>query len=79
MRRCYTNNLEKIIVMIERGGDGVYTAVPQHKYNIGFIGCGKTIKDAMADLNQSLKEAQDILPELPDFAFDVKYSCNAAR
>ena len=71
--------MENVTVIIELGSDGVYTAVPQHKYNVGFIGCGKTIKDAMADVNQSLKEAQDILPELPDFAFDVKYSCNAAR
>lgn len=64
--------------MIERGSDGVYTAVPQHKYNIGFMGCGKTIKDAMADLSQSLKEVQNILPELPDFAFDVKYAYHAS-
>lgn len=70
--------MDNVTVMIERCGDGVYTAVQQHKYNIGFMGCGKTIKDAMADLSQSLKEVQNILPELPDFAFDVKYAYHAS-
>ena len=65
--------MKKITVIIERGSDGIYTAVPQHKYDIGFIGCGKTVKEAMADLNQSLIEAKEFMPELPDFAFEIKY------
>lgn len=70
--------MEKITVIIERGDDGLYTAVPQHKYNIGFMGCGKTVKDALADLNQSFKEAQNILPELPYFTFKIKYTYQAS-
>lgn len=65
--------MEKIRVIIERGDDGIYTAVPQHRYKIGFLGCGKTVQEAMADLENSHKEAKEFLPELPDFEYDITF------
>ena len=65
--------MEKIDVVIERGSDGVYTAVPQHGYKIGFMGCGKTVDAAIADLNNSWREAKAFLPELPEFEYVFKY------
>ncbi|MBQ6732345.1 MAG: DNA-binding protein [Paludibacteraceae bacterium] len=65
--------MEKIRVIIERGDDGIYTAVPQHGYKIGFLGCGKTVQEAMDDLENSHKEAKEFMPELPDFEYDITF------
>lgn len=65
--------MEKINVIIERGTDGIYTAVPQHEYGVGFFGSGKTVEEAIQDLQNSHAEAKEILPELPDFEYEVKY------
>lgn len=65
--------MEKIDVIIERGNDGIFTAVPQHEYEIGFFGSGKTVKEAMNDLYNSHVEAKELLPELPDFEYNTLY------
>ena len=57
-------------VIIELSKDRLFYAVPQHDYNIGFFGCGKTIEDAKADLYNSYCEAKEFSPQLPD---DVKF------
>ena len=54
--------MENIEVIIERNNDGSYTAVPQHKHKIGFIGMGKTVEEAMDDLRNSYTEAKEMLP-----------------
>ena len=35
--------MENVTVIIERNNDGSYTAVPQHKHKIGFIGTGNNV------------------------------------
>ena len=46
----------KTIVIIEMNNDGSYTAVPQHDFEIGFFGEGKTVEKAIADLDNSFQE-----------------------
>ena len=65
--------MENITVIIERNNDGSYTAVPQHKYKIGFIGMGKTVEEAMDDLKNSYAEAKEMLPSLPEMEFAYKF------
>ena len=65
--------MKKITVVIERDAAGEYTAVPQHDYPVGFFGCGKSVEEALSDLDNSHREAKEILPELPDFEYAVKY------
>ena len=48
----------KTIVIIEMNNDGSYTAVPQHDFEIGFFGEGKTVEEAIADLDNSFGEAR---------------------
>lgn len=63
----------KTIVIIEMNNDGSYTAVPQHDFEIGFFGEGKTVETAIADLNNSLLEARKYLPDLPEMEWDLKF------
>ena len=65
--------MEKITVIIEMGSDGTYTAVPQHNYKIGFFGEGSTVEDAIADLEVSLKEAREFMPELPEMQWSLRF------
>ncbi len=65
--------MERINVTIERTPDGIYSAIPEHKYEIGFFGSGKTVEAAMKDLKQSHAEAKKMLPELPDFEYNTQY------
>ena len=65
--------MENITVIIERNNDGSYTAVPQHKHKIGFIGMGKTVGEAMDDLGNSYSEAKELLPSLPEMEFSYKF------
>lgn len=65
--------MEKSPVIIERNSDGSYTAVPQHKYKIGFIGMGRSVEAAIADLQDSYSEAKEILPSLPEMEFEYKF------
>ena len=63
----------KTTVIIEMNSDGSYTAVPQHDFEIGFFGEGKTVEKAIADLKNSLLEARKHLPELPDMEWDLRF------
>lgn len=65
--------MENITVIIERNNDGSYTAVPQHKHKIGFIGMGKTVEEAMDDLKNSYAEAKEMLSSLPEMEFAYKF------
>ncbi len=65
--------MEQITVIIERGSDGIFTAVPQHNYKVGFFGSGKTVEAAKKDLANSWCEAKAYLPELPEFEYNFKY------
>ena len=65
--------MENITVIIERNNDGTFTAVPQHKHKIGFIGMGKTVEETMADLQNSYTEAKEMLPSLPEMTFEYKF------
>lgn len=65
--------MEKINVIIKRGEDGMFIAIPQHDYPIGLHGYGKSTKEAISDLNAVCKEAKEFYPELPNFEFDIKY------
>ena len=65
--------MEKVTVIIEMNDDGSYTAVPQHNYKIGFFGEGNTVDEAIIDLNNSLAEAKEELPELPEMEWDLKF------
>ena len=62
--------MENITVIIERNNDGTFTAVPQHKHKIGFIGMGKTVEETMTDLQNSYNEAKEMLPSLPEMIFE---------
>lgn len=55
------------------GSDGTYTAVPQHKYKIGFFGEGSTVAEAIADLENSLREACQYMPELPEMEWVLRF------
>lgn len=65
--------MKRITVIIERGSDGIYTAVPQHNYGVGFFGSGETTEEALEDLKLSYNEVKELLPELPEFIFEHKY------
>ena len=65
--------MENITVIIERNNDGTFTAVPQHKHKIGFIGMGKTVEETMDDLQNSYNEAKEMLPSLPEMTFEYKF------
>lgn len=65
--------MERVTVIIELNADGIYTAVPQHNYKVGFFGEGKTVDEAIIDLNNSLQEAKEYLPELPDMEWELKF------
>lgn len=65
--------MEKVTVIIEMSNDGSYTAVPQHNYKIGFFGQGNTVDEAIIDLNNSLCEAKEIMPELPTMEWELKF------
>ena len=63
----------KTIVIIEMNNDGSYTAVPQHDFEIGFFGEGKTVEEAIRDLDNSLLEARNHLPNLPSMEWDLRF------
>lgn len=65
--------MERITVIIERNNDGSYTAVPQHKHKIGFIGMGRTVAETMSDLENSYKEAREYMPSLPEMSFEYRF------
>lgn len=65
--------METINVIIERSKDGLFTAVPQHHYPVGFFGSGNTVEEAMDDLRQSQAEAKQMYPVLPDFEYQLHY------
>lgn len=65
--------METINVIIERSKEGLFTAVPQHDYPVGFFGSGNTVDDAMADLRQSYSEAKQMYNELPEFDYQLHY------
>lgn len=65
--------MKTINVIIERSKDGLFTAVPQHDYPVGFFGTGNTVEEAMADLHKSQVEAKELYPELPDFLYKLHY------
>jgi len=65
--------METINVIIERSKEGLFTAVPQHDYPVGFFGSGNTVEDAMADLRQSHSEAKQMYNELPEFDYQLHY------
>ena len=56
--------------------DGYYWAVPQHNFNIGFFGCGKTLEAMKSDLQNSYEEAKRFcnLPE--DVLFEYIFEAN---
>jgi len=65
--------MESITVIIERNDDGTYTAIPQHKHKIGFIGMGKTVEATISDLQNSYEEAKELSPSLPEMSFEFKF------
>ncbi len=65
--------MENVTVIIEMNNDGTFTALPQHNHKIGFIGMGKTVEATMTDLQNSYKEAKELLPNLPDMSFEYKF------
>lgn len=65
--------MEKVTVIIEMNTDGSYTAVPQHNYKVGFYGQGNTVDEAIEDLNISLEEAREFVPDLPEMEWDLKF------
>lgn len=65
--------MEKVTVIIEMNTDGSYTAVPKHNYKVGFYGQGNTVEEAIEDLNVSLEEAREFVPELPEMEWELKF------
>lgn len=64
----------KTKVIIERNDNGNYQAVPQMDENISFFGMGKTVAEAMKDLQNSYEEAMAMDPSLPkNLEFDCEY------
>ena len=63
----------KVTVIIEMNTDGSYTAVPQHDFEIGFFGEGKSVDEAIADLDNSFAEARQHLPGLPEMEWDLRF------
>ena len=64
---------KKIDIIVEHGNDGIYTAIPQHEYKIGFFGSGETVEEALEDLKNSHAEAKEMLSDLPDFEYNILY------
>ena len=71
--------MNKVIVIIEMNKDGSYTAIPQHNYEIGFFGMGRTVEEAIRDLDNSLGEAKVELPELPDMEWDIQFDTHTLK
>lgn len=65
--------MDKTIVIIERNQDGTFTAIPQHKHKIGFIGMGATVAETMDDLQNSYLEAKQLHPSLPEMEFAYQF------
>ena len=65
--------MDKTIVIIERNSDGSFTAIPQHKQKIGFIGMGATVAETIEDLKNSYQEAKQLLPSLPEMEFEYQF------
>ena len=66
--------MERMNVIIKREENGMFLDAPQHEYNVGLHGYGKTVKAAIDDLKQVCAEARDYCPELPtDIEFNVLY------
>ena len=64
----------KTKVIIERNDNGNYQAVPQMSENISFFGMGKTVAEAMKDLQNSYEEAMAMEPSLPkNIEFECEY------
>ena len=53
--------------------NGSYTAVPQHNKKIGFFGMGKTVEEALSDLDNSYNEAKELTPQLPEMKWDLRF------
>jgi hypothetical protein len=51
--------VETINVIIERSKDGLFTAVPQHDYPVGFFGTGITVEEAK--IEQGIRSFQQEL------------------
>ena len=65
--------MDKTIVIIERNNDGSFTAIPQHKHKIGFIGMGTTVAETIDDLKNSYQEAKQLLSSLPEMEFEYQF------
>lgn len=65
--------MKTIKVIIERNDNGNYQAVPQMDASIAFFGMGKTVSEAMQDLNNSYSEAKILEPSLSDMKFVFEY------
>ena len=65
--------MRTIKVIIERNDNGNYQAVPQMDENIAFFGMGKTVEEAMEDLQNSYMEAKEMEPGLPGMNFEYMY------
>ena len=61
-------------VIIKREENGMFLAEPQHTYNVGLHGYGKTAESALSDLREVCDEAREFCDELPaDLEFNVFY------
>lgn len=65
--------MKTIKVIIERNDNGNFQAVPQMNESIAFFGMGKTVAEAMVDLNNSYLEAKSLETSLPDMKFEFEY------
>ena len=65
--------MDKTIVIIERNNDGSFTAIPQHKHKIGFIGMGTTVAETIDDLKNSYQEARQLRPTLQEMEFEYQF------
>lgn len=65
--------MKTIKVIIERNDNGNYQAIPQMDANIAFFGMGKTVNEAMDDLNNSYSEAKILEPSLAEMKFEFEY------
>ncbi len=65
--------MKTIKVIIERNDNGNYQAVPQMEENIAFFGMGKTVTEAMDDLQNSYMEAKLMEPTLSEIKFEFEY------
>lgn len=68
----------KVIVMIERGNDGTYSAyIPNNKLSFGLIGDGKSVEETIKDFENSYDEMkeyyEEIKKEMPHVEFEYKY------